>query len=56
MANWIARCQYCGKTGGSGSSSKPDIQPTSTPQVPGKCPSHPSGKSDANHAPKWDKR
>ena len=56
MANWIARCQYCGKTGNPGGSSKPDVPPISTPIVSGNCPSHPSGKKDAKHAGKWEKR
>ena len=56
MAIWIARCQYCGKTGNTGTNSKQGAKPAGTPMVAGKCPSHPSGKKDANHAPSWEER
>jgi hypothetical protein len=53
--NWRAVCQWCGKMGNGGSSPN-ENPPPGKPEVPGKCPSHPSGKKDANHAPKWEKR
>ena len=56
MANWVAKCQWCGKAGNQTSTPKVDVPPRLTPNVPGKCPSHPSGKRDANHAPKWEPR
>lgn len=54
MANskWIATCQWCGQQGNATKSAMPS-PPTSSPIVTGKCRSHPSGKSDANHGPRW---
>lgn len=54
MKYWIARCQYCGKTGSTGPSSASGGAPLYSPQIPGKCPSHPSGTAMANHAPRWE--
>lgn len=45
-----ARCQYCGKLGSTASGTSTGGTPNSTPHVPGKCPSSPTG----NHAPKWE--
>jgi hypothetical protein len=53
-SSWRAVCQWCGKTGISLRTST-DSPPGNTPQVAGKCPSHPSGRKDANHGPKWEK-
>lgn len=54
LTKWTAICQWCGKRGISSSVTEGN-RPTINPQVPGKCPSHPSGKKDASHGPKWEK-
>ncbi len=52
---WIPVCQWCGKQG-SITNSANEFPPRSTPRIQGKCPSHPSGDKNANHAPQWEKR
>ena len=49
---YIARCQWCGKTGGSAGGTSTGGAPTSQPHVSGNCPSNPSGNT--SHAPRWD--
>ena len=49
---YIARCQWCGKTGGSGVGTSTGGAPTAQPHVSGNCPSNPSGNT--SHAPRWD--
>lgn len=52
---WCPVCQWCGKTG-SRTSSSTDFPPNGSPNISGKCPSHPSGNKDAVHGPKWEQR
>lgn len=53
---YVARCQWCGKTTGRRVNGSPSGEPPiDTPFIPGNCPSHPSGKKDCPHAPKWEK-
>ena len=49
---YIARCQWCGKTGGTCSGTSTGGAPTIQPHVSGNCPSNPSGNT--SHAPRWD--
>lgn len=51
--NYIARCQWCGKTGGRCFGTPTGGAPYTTPVVPGPCPSNPSGSK--THAPRWEK-
>lgn len=50
-----AVCQWCGATGSTYNRSI-DVPPTSQPVVSGKCKSHPSGRKDMPHGPRWEKR
>lgn len=50
-----ARCQWCGKIGHISYGTPTGGTPDYTPVVPGTCPSHPSGKPNMPHAPKWEK-
>lgn len=50
-----AVCQWCGATGAS-TIRNVDTPPSTAPSVPGKCKSHPSGKPNMPHGPKWEKR
>lgn len=52
--NWVAVCQWCGQRGDRMSNSTGN-QPASTPRVPGKCKSHPSGKPNMEHGPRWER-
>lgn len=49
---WVAICQWCGKRGGTASTTNGRI-PSYNPNVPGKCPSHPSGNKDMAHGAQW---
>ncbi|EHL10558.1 hypothetical protein [Peptoanaerobacter stomatis] len=49
---YIARCQWCGKTGNTSSGTSTGGAPINQPSVPGKCPSSPSG--NGTHAPRWE--
>lgn len=53
--SWVAICQYCGKQGSLRTTSNGKM-PTSMPSISGKCLSHPSGKPNMPHNPKWQKR
>ena len=55
MTRYVPVCQWCGRSG-SALSVGNDKMPTYTPKVLGKCPSHPSGKSNMPHGPRWEKR
>lgn len=55
-STWRSVCQYCGKVGEAHAASATDSPPGRNPQVVGKCPSHPSGRKDANHGPKWERK
>lgn len=50
-----AVCQWCGKQGDRRAGSISGGTPNCDPKVPGYCPSHPSGKQNMPHAPKWEK-
>ena len=50
-----AVCQWCGAAGAS-IPRNVDTPPSMAPSVPGKCKSHPSGKPNMPHGPKWEKR
>lgn len=51
---YIPVCQWCGKRGG-GIPRNVDTPPNITPVVPGKCKSHPSGKPNMEHGPRWER-
>ena len=51
---YIARCQWCGKTGTSAQGTSTGGAPTHQPNVQGKCPSSPSG--NGTHAPRWEQK
>lgn len=53
MTKYVAVCQWCGQRGSYVSRSD-DRPPMYTPQVPGKCKGHPSGKPNMPHNPKWE--
>lgn len=55
MAQYVSRCQWCGKTGSMAPGSSTGGAPITTPWVSGNCPSHPTGKPNMPHAPKWEK-
>lgn len=55
MAQYISVCQWCGKRGTTYATSG-DKKPTINPNVPGKCPSHPSGNPNMAHGAQWEKR
>jgi len=48
-------CQWCGKAGMYSYGALTGKFPDSAPFVPGKCPSHPSGKPNMPHKTKWEK-
>lgn len=54
MAQYISVCQWCGKRGTATAGSDNKV-PSLKPNVPGKCPSHPSGNPQMAHGPKWEK-
>lgn len=54
-SKWVAVCQWCGREGNS-TASRMSSPPTSSPIIPGRCTSHPSGDSNANHGPRWERR
>lgn len=47
-------CQWCGRRGGC-MPRNVDTPPNMTPRVPGKCSSHPSGKPNMEHGPRWER-
>lgn len=50
-----ARCQWCGRVGGTAYGTPTGGAPNQTPYIPDTCKSHPSGKPNMPHAPKWEK-
>lgn len=48
-------CQWRGKAGMYSYGALTGKFPDSAPFVPGKCPSHPSGKPNMPHKTKWEK-
>lgn len=52
---YVPVCQWCGQRGG-GIPRNVDTPPSMTPRVPGKCKSHPSGKPNMEHGPRWERR
>lgn len=55
MVTWVPVCQWCGQRG-SAVGSNGDYPPKMNPRVPGKCKSHPSGKPNMEHGPRWEQR
>ena len=51
---YIARCQWCGKTGGSSYGTSTGGAPTIQPHVSGKCQSNPSGNTHMPLVGIWD--
>lgn len=52
---FVPVCKNCGKRGNIISGTFQGTMPTSTPQISGKCPAHPSGKPNMPHSPSWEK-
>ena len=50
---FVAVCRYCGKRGTIISATIQGVFPALQPIVNGSCPSHPSGKKNMPHSPKW---
>lgn len=50
-----ARCQWCGRVGGTAYGTPTGGAPNQTPYIPDTCKSHPSGKPNMSHTPKWEK-
>lgn len=51
---WVPVCQWCGQRGTvTGTSS--EYPPNITARVSGKCKSHPSGKPNMEHGPRWER-
>ncbi len=48
-------CQWCGRVGSHMPASPSGGTPNCAPSVSGSCPSHPTGKPNMPHAPKWEK-
>lgn len=48
-------CQWCGQPGERRYGTSTGGTPSCAPSVPGNCKSHPSGKPNMPHAPKWEK-
>lgn len=52
---YVPVCQWCGQSGGA-ITRNVDTPPSMTPRVSGKCKSHPSGKPNMEHGPRWERR
>jgi len=50
-----AVCQWCGRIGSHMPASPSGRTPNCASSVSGTCPSHPTGKPNMPHAPKWEK-